>query len=160
MDSIETLRNLCYRYSANQFAHEYYIKLRTDKTFSTMKNPIYRKLFIKFSQIGQDLDTHTTIIMKRYVLSIKILENPSSINDPDVYETLLILSPSRIWKDRIRNFSIINEGILNFTLMIEDLAWQTMLELIIHPVYHEYLRVIDSNPEFIKENLRQIYYEL
>lgn len=147
----------CTKCAEKNFAKTHLNNLKQLTLTGMITNPLYRLLFMKFSQNGQELaDTEAVKLLKRYSICEKILRNPDIIDDPLIYEALINLSPSLSWELRITELSVPSERSLNFVPMMENLKWETILDLVCHSDYVDFLIAIDNNSKKIKKYLREL----
>lgn len=133
-------------------------KLKNITLHEIIYDPIYRNLLARFIQYQFfQYDTESMTILKRFILCERILKNPDIIEDPVVYETLIESSPTFSWEERIRELSVKSQRHLNFPHMMENLEWETIVELICHHDYERFLRAIDEKSPRITSILREIY---
>lgn len=148
----------CTKCAVDNFLDNQMEKLSDITLHEIIYDPIFRNLFARFIQYQFfPYDTESVSILKRFILCEKILKKPDIIDNPVIYETLIELSPTFTWEERIRKLSDQAERNLNFLHMMENLKWETLVELICHHDYERFLRAIDEKSLRIKNLLREIY---
>lgn len=149
----------CTKCALDNFMENQMEILRDITLHEIIYNPILRCLFTKFMQPENfGFDTESMTILKRFMLCEKILKKPNIIDDTAIYEMLIELSPSFSWEVRIEELSSQSERQLNFRHMIENLKWETLVELICHNDYEQFLKAIDGKSKRIENLLRKIYH--
>lgn len=147
----------CTKCAAHRFAKDILANMNQITLDEIIHNHIYRNLFAKFIQYGHKSDSDSMKLLKRFILTEKILKNPNIIDDPTTFETLIELSPSFSWEKRILRLSKPEERNLNFVYMIENLKWESIVEIMCHEDYERFLRAIANKSNLILKLLRKIY---
>lgn len=141
------------------FINEHLYQLRTSTFVNILTNQTLRKVFEKFIQIGHTHDSEMTILLKRYELYGKIMNNIELINNSDTYESLLNSAPSLLWESRLRSVALNIAERKNFLYILKNLSNETLVEIICHDDYNRFMRKIRGNSEIFKKILRDIYSE-
>lgn len=157
MDWRNRLWRACTRCAANNFANQILDNMERITSTDIIYNSLYRNLLIKFISTRRHYEAKSFGILKRLVICNGILKNPNLIDEPIIFETLLELSPSFSWEQRIEELSKPSERNRNFIFMMENLKWKRTLDLICHPDFENFMKAVEKRSRLIKKLLRQIY---
>lgn len=122
-------------------------------------NVLFRKIFIKFIQIIHPFEVkfESLILLRRYILCQKIIQNNEIIKFEEIYNKLLALCSNSIWEQRIENLVNQSESSISFVNMFEKLKWETIMELICNNDYKAFLIAIKKKSPIIREIIKNSY---
>lgn len=134
-------------------------KLDNITLMEILSDVVYRNIFVKFIQKihPNQEETGAMKMLKRYILCQKILLNQENFNDKNIYIKLIKYCPSFIWELKIQNLSQNGRKDLNFMYVMEQLKWETIIDLICHDGYKAFLLAIKQKSKVLVNLLREVY---
>lgn len=143
-------------YAHQNFVNEQLRNLEKATFWEILNNPTFREIYAKFIQHQHIGDSESTIILKRWILSGKIIKNVNIIWDSIVFEEIINLCPSYEWETRMTNARK-TEDYKNFRGMMKNLKWETFIEMILHNDYARFMRAKQNKSRLIKQIMNEIY---
>lgn len=116
-------------------------KLQHMTLIGIINDPIAKKLFAKYIQLGHRCDSESTTHLKCYYLCNKILENSKLLSEINILENLIELCPSYAWEQKIRkNLTQQKESqTKDIKSMLTFLKRESIIELECHQDYHRFI---------------------
>lgn len=143
-------------YTRQNIINEQLRSLEKATFWEILNHPIYREIYAKFIQYQHVGDSESTILLKRWILSGKIVKNINIIWDPIVFEEIIELCPSYEWEIRITNTRK-TEDYKNFKAMMKNLKWETFIEMVLHNDYARFMKAKQNKSRLITQILKGIY---
>lgn len=144
--------------SMKTFVTRHLKKLEHITLMEIINQTLYRNVFVKFvEQLHPIIETEAIIALKRFILCQKILKNNDLFDNLIIFERLIELSPSYACEQKLRDLFHLGTRDLNFIHILERLKWKTIIELICHTDYKNFLTAIRQKSNQIKSIFRTIY---
>lgn len=157
MDPESFFSELCSQSAVDNFVNKKLKILEHISLIEIINDTIYRKLFTKFLYENQPNQGESMNTLKRFILCQRILRNTNIFDVEEIFEKLIELCPTFLWEQKIKNLSHKGEKDLNFIYVMENLKWESLIELICHNDYKRFLTAIKQKSGRIKDILRTIY---
>lgn len=143
----------------DKFTSKILIKLYNYSLMETLSDVMLRRIFIKFihSIHSTEIEFESKKILERYTMCQKILSNKFKLKNTEISQKLILLCPNTQWQQRIEKLTLLGEKDLNFLYIIEKLQWETVIDLICHDDYKNFLTAIKMKSKLILEILADIF---
>lgn len=144
-------------HAMENFVNKKLKKLNQTTLMEIINDTIYRRLFIKFIQKILPGERESTMLLKRFILCQKLMMDKNLFDEKEIFEKLIELCPSFQWEQKIIQLSNGKQKDINFIHVLENLKWETIIELICHNDYKIFLSAIKRNSPAIIKLLREIF---
>lgn len=139
-----------------KLAKEYLNRLRNRTFKEILEDEISREIFKSFIQNGHVSPSDSMLLLRRYTLCGKITANMTLIENSDLLEELISLTPSFLWEERIRDMAGKASEKDNLKYALKNLRAETYLEIMCHTDYNRFMQELSGKAKFIKKLLKSM----